>query len=167
MTQPAALAKILFASNQNSHVTEMSERTLGNYSSSLSLSLFYLDIDYKVISFSSQWYFLTVHKQEWEWTMNHEPLWVLLDNKSFEALIIIIIKADDIEMGNIQVRKRKSMTLKNEFSFMGTVHEASNNARNDDESNTYLLKISWFWYFLNIADGWKISLTDSHDQLQK
>ena len=42
-------------------------------------------------------------------------------------------------MGNIQVRKRKSMTLKNEFSFMGTVHEASNNARNDDESNTYAL----------------------------
>ena len=47
---------------------------------------------------------------------------------TIEALIIIIIKADDIEMGNIQVRKRKSMTLKNELSFLGTIHEASNNA---------------------------------------
>ena len=64
--------------------------------------------------------------------MNHEPLWALLDNWSFEALIIIIIKADDIEMGNIQVRKRKSMTLKNELSFLGTIHEASYKARNDD-----------------------------------
>ena len=82
-------------------------------------------------------------------------------NALLPSYIIIIVKADDIEMGNIVVRKRKILKLKYEYSFMGKIHEAYNN---DDRTIRTLMKISWF-YTSSIQP--MDERYHSHDQLQK